>query len=416
MKPTSKFALDSKRKLEAIKKERNITEDWAADSQEYIKGWVLFLMHRKQLLQGSASQCLINISLVKHLIKKLLSRRGDVSKLTKAKKKEYDRLDDEAKNLAAACKKIVDAMEKVESPSDDLERSKQEAVAILTLVKQGNDEVDVQELKNKILQGEFPWLGVCVSGESSLERYRLPLHMAIWEYRRAVEEMSLVEAEVQGLIVQLGKRIDAIGGAVEQHKQKISSHEALPQERAVRSGEHLNQDANIGDLQMEAENLQRMPRSGDEHTIMDDREMRQGGTGMAIDIDPPQHPDSMVLDDPSINLGMNSDEAGGIGSSGRVSDWPAYLSAAEVKERWLEMCLKQLKAREVTEAESSISFLKNLMDEMHRLRGAATGILTQISSNTAPDEDEIEQQAEVLIEELFDREQARGSSNDEEDL
>ena len=80
------------------------------------------------------------------------------------------------------------------------------------------------------------------------------------------------------------------------------------------------------------------------------------------------------------------------------------------------MCSKQLEAREVTEAQSSISFLKNLMDEMHRLRGAATGILAQISSNTAPDEDEIEQQAEVLIEELFDREQARGSSNDEEDL
>ena len=67
----------------------------------------------------------------------------------------------------------------------------------------------------------------CWFGESSIERYRLPLHMAIWEYRRADEEMQLVDAEVKGLIGQLDKRIDAIAEAIEKHERTLLIQEAL---------------------------------------------------------------------------------------------------------------------------------------------------------------------------------------------
>lgn len=77
LKPTSKFAQTSKRRFEVLRREHGIVENWAEDSQEYIKGWASFLMHRKQFRQVAASQCLINISLLKHLINKLLSRRGE---------------------------------------------------------------------------------------------------------------------------------------------------------------------------------------------------------------------------------------------------------------------------------------------------------------------------------------------------
>jgi Kyakuja-Dileera-Zisupton transposase len=415
LKPTSKFAQTSKRRFEALRTEHTIVEDWAEDSQEYIKGWALFLMHRKQFWQVAASQCLITISLLKHLINKLLSRRGDVSKLTKLRSKEYARLDEAAKKLVDVCRKIVGVMEKVESPGDVLDKVKREAKAVLDLVKENGGAAALVDLKNKILQCEFPWLNVAGFGESSIERYRLPLHMAIWEYRRADEEMQLVDAEVKGLIGQLDKRIDAIAEAIEKHERTLLIQEALAQELPTSSAEHLNQDQVNGALPMEVENMEGLPRSGQEHAIINDA--RQAGVGVSLGVDATQDPDTMMLDDPDSIGGLN-----GVGVA--VASLPANMSNDDnsdeyinIKEKWLEMCLKQVDACEATQAESSIAFLGTLMDEMRRLRGATVGIRTQICSITIVNEEEIaQQQAEALIEELMDRDQAQDESNDEEDF
>jgi len=406
LKPTSKFAQTSKKRFEALRTEHSIVENWAADSQEYLKGWALFLMHRKQFWQIAASQCLINISLLKHLINKLLSRRGDVSKLTKLRNKEYERLDEAARKLVDVCRKIVGVMEKVESPSDVLDKVKREAKAVLDLVKESGGAAALQDLKNKILQGEFPWLNVSGCGDSSIERYRLPLHMAIWEYRRADEEMQLVDAEVKGLIGQLGKRIDAIAAAIEKHEQKLLNQEAPAQELPRVPAEQLNQDQGIGTLPMEVENLEGLPRSGQEHTIID--EMTHAGAGMSLSVDAAQDP--VMIDAADSIQGLNGDGVAPFSP-------PADMTIDEyIKKSWLEMCMKQVDAREAIEAESSIAFLDNLMDEMRRLRGAAVGIRTQISSNTIADEEEIaQQQAEALVEEFMNRDQAQDEYNDEED-
>lgn len=413
LKPTSKFAQASKKRFEALRTEHSIVENWAGDSQEYIKGWALFLMHRKQLWQVAASQCLISISLLKHLINKLASRRGDVSKLTKLKNKEYACLDEAAKKLVDVCRKIVGVMEKVESPSDVLEKVKREAKAVLDLVKENGGAAALNDLKNKILQGEFPWLDVSGCGESSIERYRLPLHMAIWEYRRADEEIQLVDAEVKGLIGQLGKRIDATAEAIEKHERTLLIQRAA-QELPTVSAEHLNQDQVIGALPMEVDNLEGLRRSGQEHAIIND--VRQAGVGVSLGVDATQDSDAMMLDDHDSIGGLN-----GVGVS--VTNPPANIPNDEditdeyVKGKWLEMCMKQVDAREATQAESSIAFLENLMDEMRRLRGAAGGIRTQICSNTIANEEEIaQQQAEALIEELMDRDQAQDEYNDAEDV
>jgi hypothetical protein len=219
--------------------------------------------------------------------------------------------------------------------------------------------------------------------------------MAIWEYRRADEEMRLVEAEVQGLIGQLGKRIDAIAAAVEQHKQKLLNQEAPAQELPRVAIEQLNQDP------MEIENLEGSRSSG-QH----------------IGSDAPQGPDSMMLDDPPRDCNdINNEGVAAITSSDRNFDWSGNMTVEETKARWLEMCMRQVDAREATEAESSIAFLGKLMDEMHGLRGAAAGILTQITSNTIANEEEIaQQQAAALIEEFTGRDQAQDDSNDEEGL
>ena len=70
--------------------------------------------------------------------------------------------------------------------------------------------------------------------------------MAIWEYRRADEEMQLVDAEVKGLIGQLDKRIDAIAEAIEKHERTLLIQEALAQELPTSSAEQsINQSINI---------------------------------------------------------------------------------------------------------------------------------------------------------------------------
>ena len=239
--------------------------------------------------------------------------------------------------------------------------------------------------------------------------------MAIWEYRRADEEMQLVDAEVKGLIGQLDKRIDAIAEAIEKHERTLLIQEALAQELPTSSAEHLNQDQVNGALPMEVENMEGLPRSGQEHAIINDA--RQAGVGVSLGVDATQDPDTMMLDDP--------DSIGGLSGVGvAVASLPANMSNDDnsdeyinIKEKWLEMCLKQVDACEATQAESSIAFLGTLMDEMRRLRGATVGIRTQICSITIVNEEEIaQQQAEALIEELMDRDQAQDESNDEEDF
>lgn len=212
-----------------------------------------------------------------------------------------------------------------------------------------------------------------------------------------------MNAEVEGLIGQLGKKIDAIAAAIEKHEQKLLIQEAPAQELPRVPAEHFNEDQSIGPLPMEVENLEGLPRSGQEHTIIN--EVRQTGVGVSPGVDGLQD-----LDAPDGIRGLNGDGVAAINS-------PADMTDGDMKESWLEMCMKQVDAREAIEAESSIAFLDNLMNEMRRLRGAAVGIRAQISSNTIANEAEIaHQQAEALIEEFMDRDQAQDESNDEEDF
>ena len=260
-------------------------------------------------------------------------------------------------------------------------------------------------------------MSVAGTGESPIERYRLPLHMAIWEYRRADEEVQLVLAEARGLLKQLDKKVVAIDKAIERHTEKVAAEQMATRQAAdqVELQAAMGRLGTMGPVSMDVD-ISMGPVGGSEPLRLIGEVVRDGAA-VAMEEEASQEPTGM-----DVELGESTQGAGeGGGCGGGITEGDAGAMAPrtqrEIEEEWLQMCMKQDSAREAAESRSSIAFLKQLRTETYKLRGATTGVLSQISGGISiSEEEEVQQQVQAVLEEYNGRDEAENEIIDEDDM
>lgn len=359
LKPESAFAHKTVKRLAEVKQALGIVEDWSRDSPEFKAGWASYVVYRLRKQQSTVALAQINIALLQYLFKKFQGRRGDVKKLEKTRDREYGRFSASLVILVRLSREVRVAVEAVNQPSTLLGRGKKEAEAILAVAKEGKKASELKDLYGSILKGEFPWFDLLdEAAVSPVERYRVPFHMALWEYERAQEEMQLVRAEMEGLVCQFDKEIEAMHAAIARHKAVV--------------------DAQANAVPMDVEESAEVAAGAGE---ADDRLLRP------------------TVVDPL--------------ATGVEGVWEGA---------WEDRCKAQQAVREAEAAKSSIAFLMQQVVETEGLKKAAQVWLEQVAQGVSTEFElgEMEQVLDVALEEFMEpieaEEEIEDLDNAEDDI
>lgn len=243
LKPDSPFATKSMKRIDELKQNLGITDDWLRDSSEFKSGWASYLVHRLRLNETALAQSHINIGLLRYLYTKFQGRRKDVKRLDKTRERENKRCETALVTLVQVARELKVAVATVNEPSPFLMRGKKEADAILVLAKDGRKPHELKDLHAAVLKAEFPWFNLGRGGEeqdlndahatSQVERYRAPLHMAFLEVDRSTEELQLIRAEMEGLVGQFQEESETIQAAMNRHQVVVNIHNINIHEQTV---------------------------------------------------------------------------------------------------------------------------------------------------------------------------------------
>lgn len=338
----SKFAKKMRADFDKLKREHPELSEVTPTTEQWRLGWGLYVAHKMRTLQDDAANSLVQLSLLQYLYKRVGSRRKPKKKLDKAKERENSRLNTTLEKLVKTCREVKDARDDLTRESTTMQRAAVEAEAVLSKAGNGRAIKDLVELRKCVLDGNFPWLTITSSmeGERAVERFRLPFHMALWEYERAVEEEELVLAEIKGLVHQFCKELIDIGAAMARH-QRVFSQEPVPMDVDTDDDGRVSGDS--------------LPRES-------------AGN------------DSASLEE------IEEEDGVGAGAEDRSL------------EAWKAACEAQQKAREVEAAKSSFEFLQLYLAETEALRDAAVALHEKVIGPTVPlTEEELDQEVEELM-------------------